>query len=456
MRKAAKLQPFLFSTVPGMMTIILSGRLRHIYNNKTVLVLPYQFSYMRVYACIVFYFIVLCPAGARAEHKLLHPALVPRVTQLTSHIHNDRFGIILQTFRKLLDSSRYSGLNKYNYHYRELYEQDSINEQRILLTDALLAYFTDLKVGRDEKKIVSYNEFATRFHTQDQDSIVNNLNNIRTANDIYNLAAGYEPSDKNYLLLKYTLHQAIDEGNINAEQELQQSLNIYRWILHFKFRDFILVNIASTQLRYHSADSLVLDMKIVAGKPATKTPRFSAYLHQVIFYPYWHVPRSIAINELLPRCKKNPHVLNSMNIQVLNSNGTVVDPGSINWSKLSKKNFPYTLRQSTGCDNALGIIKFNLTSPFSVYLHDTNLKSVFASQKRYLSHGCIRIEKPIELAQILVPGKVDSNFLKSCSKGQKPITEAVKEPVPVFVVYMTADVVGMQVQYFPDIYNLRQ
>jgi len=411
---------------------------------------------MRVYACIAFCFLIFFSAGVRAEQKLLYPALLPRVTQLTDHITNDRFGLTLQTFRKLLDSSRYSGLNKYNYHYRELYEQDSISKLGILLTDAMLAYFTDLKVGRNEKGFVSYNEFATRSNKQDQDSIVNNLNSIRTASDIYNLAVGYEPTDKHYLLLKYTLRQAIEEGNFKAEQELQQSLNIYRWILHFKFRDYILVNIASTQLRYHSVDSLVLDMKIVAGKPATKTPRFAAYLHQVIFYPYWHVPRSIAVNELLPRCKKNPHVLNSMNIQVLNSNGTVVDPGSIDWAKLNKKNFPYTLRQSTGCDNALGIVKFNLTSPYSVYLHDTNLKSAFASQKRYLSHGCIRIEKPIELAQILMPGKVDSNFLKSCIKGQKPITEVVKEPVPVFVVYMTADVVGMQVQYFPDIYNLLQ
>ena len=104
---------------------------------------------------------------------------------------------------------------------------------------------------------------------------------------------------------------------------------------------------------------------------------------------------------------------------------------------------------------AVGVIKFNLTSPYSVYMHDTNLKGAFTSQNRYLSHGCIRIEKPVQLANYLVPSKIDSAFLQACVRNQKPVVYKLEEQVPVFVLYMIAwtDEAG-GVIYYKDIYNL--
>ena len=113
------------------------------------------------------------------------------------------------------------------------------------------------------------------------------------------------------------------------------------------------------------------------------------------------------------------------------------------------------VRQSTGCDNALGVIKFNLTSPFDVYMHDTNLKSAFQSSYRYYSHGCIRLEKPIELGNFLLHGRLDPLFLQSCLKDQKPVTVKPDKPVPVFVVYGMAGFDAMNnVIYYKDIYRL--
>lgn len=100
-------------------------------------------------------------------------------------------------------------------------------------------------------------------------------------------------------------------------------------------------------------------------------------------------------------------------MQILDSRGKTIPEDSILWSLYSKRYFPYRIRQSTGCDNALGVMKFNITSPFDVYLHDTNLKSAFRFDYRYYSHGCIRLEKPFELANYLLTVPVDTAILNS-------------------------------------------
>src|SRR5678809_1562692 len=160
----------------------------------------------------------------------------------------------------------------------------------------------------------------------------------------------------------------------------------------------------------------MLRMKAVVGKPSTKTPRFAAHCNQVILYPYWNVPASIARNELLPKFKRHPQEIDELGMQVIDRKGNIIDHHKLNWKKFGKNYFPFRIRQSTGCDNSLGIMKFNLTSPLGVYLHDTNNKVAFRSDLRYYSHGCIRIEEPTELANYLIPGKIDSKFLEACIK----------------------------------------
>ncbi|WP_262920123.1 L,D-transpeptidase family protein [Niabella hibiscisoli] len=148
-------------------------------------------------------------------------------------------------------------------------------------------------------------------------------------------------------------------------------------------------------------------------------------------------------------------ILDVLKMQVIDSKGRIIDPRSLDWGKFTKNNFPFRFRQSTGCDNALGVIKFNLTSSYNVYLHDTNLKSDFQARSRYFSHGCIRVQKPILLANSFLEKQLDEAFLKASIKGQQPIVNKVSWPVPVFVLYMMADVnVDGTITYFPDVYNL--
>ena len=254
--------------------------------------------------------------------------------------------------------------------------------------------------------------------------------------------------------MKAELKKQVAVNNRVKTDQLVSCINLYRWIHHFHFEKHIIVNIPAATLMYYEKDSLKLTSKVVVGKITTKSPRFSSWCYQVILYPYWNVPHDIGIRELLPRMKRSPGSMEHMNMQLTTKGGHVIDHRGINWSQYNGSNFPYIFRQCTGCDNSLGVIKFNLTDPFNVYLHDTNFKLAFLKDTRFLSHGCIRVEKPIELGNYLVGDKIDSNFLKACYKDQLPKPIDIGDKVPVFIVYMPVAKSGDSLVYFKDVYKL--
>jgi murein L,D-transpeptidase YcbB/YkuD len=205
---------------------------------------------------------------------------------------------------------------------------------------------------------------------------------------------------------------------------------------------------------------VVLESKIIVGKPSTPTPLLSSRVTEVILYPYWMVPHSIATKELLPSIKRNAGYLDANGYQVINLQGRVMDPYDINWAAMSVSYFPYIIRQSTGCDNALGLVKLNFYNPYSVYLHDTPNKSLFSLNRRYFSHGCMRVGKAMELARYVLKDNtmaIDTLTQKGCLFNQSPITVPADEHIPVFVLYNTAwiDAAGM-VSFSEDIYRKNQ
>ena len=182
-------------------------------------------------------------------------------------------------------------------------------------------------------------------------------------------------------------------------------------------------------------------MRMIMGKRSTPTPTLLSKVDQVILYPYWHVPYSIATKELLPAIKRNPGYIDAGNYQVLNKAGKIMDPYSINWHAYSRSYFPFIIRQSTGCDNALGLLKLNFYSPFGVYLHDTPNKSMFMLNKRYFSHGCMRMEKPMDLGHLVLKNNqiaIDTLEQKGCLRNQAPIIVPADVPMPVLVWYNPA------------------
>jgi murein L,D-transpeptidase YcbB/YkuD len=365
----------------------------------------------------------------------------------------------------VVDSAAYQGLDSLRYHLKEIRDWETGQDDKKmfsnrqmdeLYTDAMLGLLTDLQNGFGIYSHVSYNGLSSAIEPEEAERL---LSIVQSASPgiFKSLAAACVPHAPAYDTLRSALIKALTDQNKRKVAQLSMTLNVYRWIRHYRFPRFIVVNIPSATLYYYDRDSLRLAMKIVAGQPSKRTPRFAAWCDQLILYPYWNVPRRIAANELLPIFKRSPSMVAAMKMQVLDSKGRIVDPSAINWSKYNRDNLIYTFRQSTGCDNALGVIKFNLISPYDVYMHDTNLKIAFMSIYRYYSHGCIRLEKPMDLALALLNNKLDTTRLLSCLKDQIPYAIQLEDPVPVFVVYITAGIAADgRLRFHRDIYHLLQ
>ncbi|MGR3809005.1 L,D-transpeptidase family protein [Jiulongibacter sp. NS-SX5] len=243
------------------------------------------------------------------------------------------------------------------------------------------------------------------------------------------------PHDLPYIQsLKYRFHQNYDRLN-----EFQ---NFFRWKERFNIDEYVLINIANGQLSFHRKDIQPLRMKVIVGTRRHQTPTLATYADAVTIYPYWTATRNISINEILPKVKEDPEYLTRNNFDVLDQQFKVLKADTIQWQNITAKNFKFYFRQGTGCDNALGLLKINIRNPYSVYMHDTPhtqaSKSLFAREARFYSHGCIRLEQPLELANALQPQKeIDQQLMNYCLQNQKPQIIPLKKDIPVFIMYFT-------------------
>lgn len=276
---------------------------------------------------------------------------------------------------------------------------------------------------------------------------------LRAAQKLFNLLADG--------VLRSTSLEALNVPLTTRLKELNYAMNTLRWLSCIKQSQKVIVaNIPSATLLVYDDDRVVLESKIIVGKRSTPTPLLSSKVTEVILYPYWMVPHSIAVKELLPSIKRNTGYLDANGYQVINQQGRIMDPRKIDWSVLHAGYFPYIIRQSTGCDNALGVIKLNFYNPYSVYLHDTPNKSLFNLNKRYFSHGCMRVDKAIELGRFVLKNNtiaIDTLTEKGCLHNQSPIVVPADIHIPVFVLYNTAwiDSTG-RVSFYEDIYRKNQ
>lgn len=236
------------------------------------------------------------------------------------------------------------------------------------------------------------------------------------------------------------------------------SVNYYRWLRCLSLNQpVIVVNIPAAYLKVYHKDSVLIQMEMIVGKPSTPTPTLTSRISEVILYPYWTVPRSIVTKELLPVFKRNPGYINNNNFQLIAGNGKIIAPDKINWKIVTASNFPYTVRQSTGCDNALGILKLNFNNPFGVYLHDTPDKIPFTFAKRFFSHGCMRMENPMAIGHFILKKNsvaIDTLEEKGCLHEQSPVTVPADEKVALVVWYNPAGT-GSDGSfiYYEDIYK---
>lgn len=253
--------------------------------------------------------------------------------------------------------------------------------------------------------------------------------------------------------------------NISAKKRMETLLiNLERW--RWLARDFsegkeVFVNIAGFELFALEGSTLELRMPVIVGKAFNATPVFSGHIQQIEFNPYWKVPQSIAGTEILPKLKKNPNYLADEHMKLFKAGSgykSEISPNSILWNTVSKAQMNrYTVRQEPGPWNALGFLKFIFPNPYSVYLHDTATRGLFSKHDRALSHGCIRVSSPVELAAFLLSTPKD-NWNKD--RVQELITmgghQFVRLPKPVLLhlTYRTAwvDSDGT-INFRPDVYK---
>ncbi|WP_461101764.1 L,D-transpeptidase family protein [Spirosoma koreense] len=241
---------------------------------------------------------------------------------------------------------------------------------------------------------------------------------------------------------------------------IRQTLNFYRYINRFNPEQFVLVNIPSGQLNvFDKKGERLLPMQVIAGRPDRQTPLMTTYIQSIVMYPQWNVPDNIAVEEMLPRMKRNLSFISSQNLEILDDKNREVDPEKINWKSLSATNFPYRVRQASGCDNSLGLLKFNLANPLAIYLHDTNSRDLFVkTTDRWRSHGCVRVQKPVELANLVLGEEVfDDSFMKECLLHQKPQTLPIPKRFPVFITYNVADIdESGKLRFYKDVYGMQE
>jgi len=257
-----------------------------------------------------------------------------------------------------------------------------------------------------------------------------------------------------YKVLKQFLKDSIIDKNSLKYKSIMLSMNYLKFIEMNKQSEYIIANIPETEVSYFLDNQLKLKMKSVVGKTKNPTPTIASQITNIVTFPFWNVPFSIASKELLPKVQKDESYLERNNFEVVDGKGNVIDDSDLDWESYTEKNFPYFFRESTGPNNSLGVLKFNLGNPFSIYLHDTNSKSGFKKDSRFLSHGCVRLEKPIELADLLTRGKVNVWELKTGQKDTESKIIKLDQKVPVFIVYMPAVVDGQKVTILNDIYGL--
>ena len=237
------------------------------------------------------------------------------------------------------------------------------------------------------------------------------------------------------------------ELNVPVEARILQirvNLERARWVLHEIAGDLVLVDVAGFEVIYIQDRAVRWKAKVQVGKPYRQTPIFKSKIDHVVFNPTWTVPPGILAKDILPAVRRDPSYLEKKRLDVIDRNGRKVDAASIDWSKQTARTFPYMLRQGAGPDNALGRVKIMFPNSYLVYLHDTPSKALFEKEERTFSSGCMRVERPLELAELLLadPQKWSAQTIGEVVAAGETKTVRLPKPVPVLIMYWTIDPLG--------------
>jgi len=247
---------------------------------------------------------------------------------------------------------------------------------------------------------------------------------------------------------------AFNGGGPVTRADIIANMERWRWMPR-ELGDFnVMVNVPEFRLAINDHGKRAYTTRVVVGTVKNQTPIFSDNIRHIVVNPYWNVPPSIIANEVAPAVLRNPGYISGQNMELL-YNGSVISASSVNWGMVSSSNFPFRVRQKPGPGNALGQIKFLFPNKHDVYLHDTPSKSLFARGVRAYSHGCIRVENPMEFAEALTVNEptIDRASLEALFGPSERWVNPQKH-IPVHITYFTLRVdEDGDIRSFGDVYG---
>lgn len=245
---------------------------------------------------------------------------------------------------------------------------------------------------------------------------------------------------------------ALLAGTSKADRllKVQVALEELRWLPSDLGSPRVFINQPAFTASYIDNGEEKLKTRVVVGRVTNQTAFFYDQIKQVDFHPYWGVPQSIIVNEMLPRLRSDPGYLDRAGYEVTDSRGKRIPSSAVNWGAYGA-NIPYSVRQQPSEANALGELKILFPNKHAIYMHDTPQKSFFKQDMRALSHGCVRLQDPRGMAAAVLGTSVDY-VAEKLKHGHA--TEDVTRKIPVYVAYFTAwpDMSG-KVEYFNDVYD---
>ena len=355
---------------------------------------------------------------------------------------------------------------------------ETIAKLELMTANSLINYSNALQYG-----VISPKRIYSRYFTQTVRPDSLGMTTVLKRNDLKTFLDSIQPKSPQYLALqKALLDGETLPGMTKPETEkiLKVNLERLRWKNKPNSNFYVLVNIPDYGLQVMRNDSAILRMKVCVGEGRNKdnsnnlsvdysdsgkikdapfsreTPQLSSEISYVQVNPIWNIPRSIATNEIIVQASADRYYLSNKNIDVYEHGKKVENPETIDWSKINKSNLSYTFKQQSGGGNALGKIKFMFPNNSSVYLHDTPAQAAFYQSMRAVSHGCVRLEKPLDLAHVLFGD--GSKYQKIEDDMSEPDPQAtditLPKKVPVYITYVTCWWQNGHLVARPDVYGL--
>lgn len=236
--------------------------------------------------------------------------------------------------------------------------------------------------------------------------------------------------------------------NTSIDDRIQQviaNLERRRWLAEDLGKRYVLVNAGDYSMVFVDGGQKVFESLVIVGTPKDPTPEIQSVMRGFQTNPHWTVPQSISGEEYLPMLRRDPYALQNNGFKIYaswSSNDSEIDPGSVDWSSVNPKAFPFRIRQEPGAGNALGYIFFPFQNNYGIYMHDTATRWLFTEGSRNFSHGCIRLQNPLDFVQKVFGGRAGFEKAKVqqvISSGQQA-HYGFPEPVTLYVTYRTVTV----------------